>query len=173
MTRFESTRSVRNLLSAITLGLGFAVTGCTPKSDPDPLVERAAFGVFFGGQIQDRKELPFELDPAKQQQGIRIDFRAPLTRALPVAWEIARPVSAKAAKADAGVEQVVEVGAATARVGEARLDIPLSFRQGQVLGIWHVRVKVDARVAIDRDVLVFDPRERRERERELELDGSR
>jgi hypothetical protein len=146
--------------------LAFEMASCTPKSDPDPLVERAAFGVFFGGQIQDRRELPFELDPAQQQQGIRIDFRAPLVRAVPVTWEIARPAFVKAAKADAGVEQVVEVGDATARIGEARLDVPLSFRQGQVLGSWHVRVKVDARVAIDRDVLVFDPRERRERDRE-------
>jgi hypothetical protein len=146
------------------LGVATCALGCTPKSDPDPLVESATFGVFFGGQIQDRKELPFELDPAKQQQGIRVDFRAPLARAVPVSWEIARPVSAKATKSDGGLEQVVEVGDATARVGETRLDVPLSFRQGQVLGTWHVRVKVDTRVAIDRDVLVFDPRERRERD---------
>jgi hypothetical protein len=146
--------------------LGLTVLSCTHPSVPDPLVERATFGVFFGGQIQDRKELPFELDPAKQQQGIRIDFRAPLARAVPVAWEIARPISAKAAKADAGVEHIVEVGDATARAGEARLDVPVSFRQGQVLGAWHVRVKVNASVVIDRDVLVFDPRERRDRERD-------
>jgi hypothetical protein len=148
------------------LALGLAVISCSRERDPDPLVLRATFGVFFGGQIQDRKELPFELDPAKQQQGIRLDFRAPLARSVPVTWEIARPVSAKAAKADAGAEQVVEVGEVAARVGEARLDVPISFRQGQVLGTWHVRVKVDARVVIDRDVLVFDPRERRERERD-------
>jgi len=148
------------------LALGLAVMGCTHPSDPDPLVERATFGVFFGGQIQDRKELPFELDPAKEQQGIRVDFRAPLAQSVNVAWEIARPVSAKATKADAGVEHVVEVGEAVARAGEARLDVPVSFRQGQVLGTWHVRVKVDTRVVIDRDVLVFDLRERQGRERE-------
>jgi hypothetical protein len=153
-------------LSSSACVLALTVTNCTPKSDPDPLLERAAFGVFFGGQIQDRKELPFELDPAKQEQGIRLDFRAPLTRGVPIAWEIARPASAKAAKSDAGVEQIVEVGSATARVGESRLDVPISLRQGQVLGTWHVRVKVEARVVIDRDVLVFDPRERREHERD-------
>jgi hypothetical protein len=159
VNRFEPMRP--SWVSAVCAALAFcfAVTSCSHERDPDPLVLRATFGVFFGGQIQDRKELPFELDPAKQQQGIRIDFRAPLTRSVPVAWEIARPVSAKAAKADAGAEQVVEVGNAAARVGEARLDVPISFRQGQVLGTWHVRVKVDARVVIDRDVLVFDARE--------------
>jgi hypothetical protein len=158
--------SARGWCRVVALVVCSLVTGCTPKSDPDLLVERATFGVFFGGQIQDRKELPFELDPAKQQQGIRIDFRAPLSRAVPVSWEIARPVNGKAGKIDAGAEQVVEVGEQSARAGETRLDVPLSFRQGQVLGTWHVRVKVDARVAIDRDVLVFDPRERRERERD-------
>ena len=59
---------------------------------------------------------------------------------------------------------MTEVGEAAARVGERRLDVPVLLRQGQVLGSWHVRVKVDERTVIDRDVLVFDPRERRERE---------
>jgi hypothetical protein len=151
---------------AAGLALSLALLGCPAKSDPDPLVERAAFGVFFGGQIQDRKELPFELDPAKQLCGIRIDFRAPLAQPVTVGWEIARPISSHAAKNDAGSEQVVEVGNASARVGESRLDVPISFRQGQVLGTWHVRVKVDTRVVIDRDVLVFDARELRSRERD-------
>ena len=145
--------------------LGLVVLGCPAKSERDPLVERASFGVFFGGQIQDRKELPFELDQTKQRIGVRIDFRAPLVSAVPVAWEIARPLSGKSKnKGDAATDQVVEVGEANARVGESRLDVPLSLRQGQVLGNWHVRVKVDGRQVIDRDVLVFDPRERRERE---------
>jgi len=142
----------------------FGVCGCQSKPEPDPLVERAAFGVFFGGQIQDRKELPFELDPAKQSCGIRVDFREPLTHSVRVGWEIARPLSAKASKADAGADRVTEVGEANARVGEKRLDVPVLLRQGQVLGNWHVRVKVEERVVIDRDVLVFDARERRERD---------
>lgn len=145
-----------------------AVTGCKTESGPDPLVERAAFGVFFGGQIQDRKELPFELDPAKQQQGFRVDFRKALASAAVVHWEIARPLSSKSAKLDGGAS-VTEVGDATAREGETRLDVPISLRQGQVLGNWHVRLSVATRVVLDRDVLVFDARERRERERDAGL----
>jgi hypothetical protein len=145
-------------------GLALCMLACQSKPEQDPLVERAAFGVFFGGQIQDRKELPFELDSAKQSCGIRIDFRAAPTHPLPVAWEIARPLSERVGKADAGVESVTEVGEARARVGEKRLDIPILLRQGQVLGSWHVRVKVDGRNVIDRDVRVFDPRELRSRE---------
>ncbi len=144
--------------------LALSLLGCQSKPEQDPLVERAAFGVFFGGQIQDRKELSFELDPAKQSCGIRVDFREPLARSVRLDWEIARPLNVKASKADAGGEQVTEVGEAAARVGERRLDVPVLLRQGQVLGSWHVRVKVDGRAVIDRVVLVFDSRERRERE---------
>ncbi len=144
--------------------LPLCLLGCPSKPERDPLVERAAFGVFFGGQIQDRKELPFELDRAKQSVGIRVNFRDPLARQVKLSWEIARPLSAKASKGDAGAEQVTEVGEALARVGERRLDVPVLLRQGQVLGSWHVRVKVDERAVIDRDVLVFDPHELRARE---------
>jgi hypothetical protein len=142
--------------------LALAVFGCQSKPEQDPVLERAAFGVFFGGQIQDRKELAFELDPSKQSCGIRLDFRAPLARPLKVGWEIARPLRERASKGDAGADRVTEVGEVAARVGETRLDVPVLLRQGQVLGTWHVRVKVDERTVIDRDVVVFDPRERRE-----------
>jgi len=148
------------------LALLLGVLGCREASDRDALVERAAFGVFFGGQIQDRTELVFELDESKQRTGIRIDFRAPLSRPVAVAWEIARPMSDKVSRAgDAGPDQqVVEVGQVRARVGEKRLDVPISLRRGQVLGTWHVRVTVDDRRLIDRDVLVIAAREFRERE---------
>jgi hypothetical protein len=144
--------------------LALSLLGCQAKPEPDPLVERAAFGVFFGGQIQDRKELPFELDPAKQSCGIRLDFREALTHPAKVSWEIARPLNEKASKHGPSAERVTEVGEAAARVGERRLDVPVLLRQGQTLGRWHVRVKVDERTVIERDVLVFDPRERRLRE---------
>ena len=149
-------------------GLGYVVAlsllGCQGKPERDPLLERAAFGVFFGGQIQDRKELPFELDTTKQSCGIRLDFREPLTHSARVSWEIARPASEKASRADAGADRVTEVGEASGRIGEKRLDVPVLLRQGQVLGNWHVRVKLDERTVLDRDVLVFDARERRARE---------
>lgn len=151
------------LAGALAVGL-FGCPGNKAESASDPLVARASFGVFFGGQIQDRKELPFELDETKQRIGIRIEFRAPLTQPVPVAWEIERPINGKSKKSDAPADHVVEVGDVAARVGETELDVPLSLRQGQGLGTWRVRVKVDGRKVIDRDVLVFDPRDRRERE---------
>lgn len=144
--------------------VALTLLACQAKPERDPLVERAAFGVFFGGQIQDRKELPFELDLAKQRCGIRVDFREPLAHSAKVSWEIVRPLNEKASRSDAGADRVTEVGEAAARVGEGRLDVPVLLRPGQVLGSWHVRVKVDERTVLDRDVLLFDPRERRARE---------
>jgi len=144
--------------------LALGLLGCQSKPEQEPLLERAAFGVFFGGQIQDRKELAFELDPSKQSCGIRLDFRAPLARPLKVGWEIARPLREKASKGETAGDRVTEVGEVLARVGEQRLDVPVLLRQGQVLGTWHVRVRVEERTVIERDVLVYDPRELRARE---------
>lgn len=148
----------------LALLVALCLLGCKAKPERDPLVERASFGVFFGGQIQDRKELAFELDSAKQSCGIRVDFREPLTHPAKVSWEIARPLRDKTGKVEVGADRVTEVGEVAARVGEQRLDVPVLLRQGQVLGSWHVHVKVDERTVIERDVLVFDPRERRVRE---------
>lgn len=154
---------MRGLGSVLAASL-LCLSGCQSKPVPGSLVERAAFGVFFGGQIQDRQELPFELDVAKQSCGIRVDFREPLPREVKLSWEIARPLSEKASKADASAERVTEVGEVSVRAGELRIDVPVLLRKGQALGSWHVRVKVDERAVIDRDVRVFDPREVRARE---------
>ena len=111
--------------------LVLSLLGCQSKPEADPLVERAAFGVFFGGQIQDRKELPFELDPSKQSCGIRLDFRAPLARSLKVGWEISRPLREKPSKGGASADRVTEVGEVAARVGEQRLDVPVLLGKGR------------------------------------------
>jgi hypothetical protein len=75
---------------------------------------------------------------------------------LGVEWVIARRWGSRGG--EAGREGVVELGAARARAGQQRLDVPISLRAGQQLGIWHVRVQVDGQVALERDVLVFDPK---------------
>jgi len=105
-------------LRAVGYVLALGLLGCQAKPERDPLVERAAFGVFFGGQIQDRKELAFELDRAKQSCGIRLDFREPLTHSARVSWEIARPLSEKASKGDAGADRVEASGITESVAGD-------------------------------------------------------
>jgi len=121
-----------------------ALFGCNKPSDA-PAVD-AKFGVFFGGQVQEREELPLVLDRTRQSHGIRLDFRDPPEAPLRVTWEIEKPGATKAP--DAG--KLVEYGETKARVGEGRLEIPLAFRATDRPGAWHVRVSVAERVVVDR-----------------------
>ena len=115
--RGAATVKRRALLLAVTLG---AALGCDHA--PKGVVKEAAFGVFFGGQVQQLKEVAKELDPARQQHGFRLVFGAPLTHDVPVEWELSLPVP------DKGGPRPALVGQATAKTGESVLEVPLVFR---------------------------------------------
>ena len=145
-----ATRAMR-LFFRLCVALSPFVTGCENRSEP-PAVE-AKFGVFFGGQVQERKELPLVLDRTRQSHGIRLDFRDPQERPLRVTWEIEKPGGAK--NADGG--SIVDYGETQTRVGEARLEIPLTFRATDRPGAWRVRVSVAERVVLERAFEVVAP----------------
>jgi len=128
-----------------------AVLGCEKPSEA-PAVD-AKFGIFFGGQVQERDELPLVLDRTRQSHGIRLDFREPPERALRVAWEIEKPGVSKLE--DGG--KLVEYGETKARVGEQRLEIPLAFRPTDRAGPWRVRVTVAEHGVLDRAFRVVPP----------------
>jgi hypothetical protein len=138
-------RSLRSLAA-------LALLGCAKPSDA-PMLD-ARFGVFFGGQVQEREELPLVLDRTRQSHGIRLDFHDPPDRPLRVTWEIEKPAAAKALE-DAG--KLVEYGETKTRAGEQRLEIPLAFRQNDRPGSWRVRVSVAERVVLDRPFRVVPP----------------
>jgi hypothetical protein len=137
------------------------VGACDPEKNAGSTVT-AKFGVFFGGQIQERDEIPFELDPAKQTQGFRVELGAPAEQALPVQWEIARP--------DPGGNSrfVTVLGDGKLPAGQRRFEHTLRFKPGDALGLWNVRVVLEDRVLIDRPFAVYDHAARR---RLLEEDG--
>lgn len=139
-----------------------ALAACRAEK-PQALVASAQFGIFFGGQVQQREQIPFQLDRSKQTQGFRIDFSQPLARDVKVDWEIDRPAPAhgKPGKRDAP-GRIVELGAATARVGQTRFDQPIAFRPGDALGSWKLLVKVEGQIAIERGVVIYDPATRRD-----------
>jgi hypothetical protein len=128
----------------VRLLVALALLGCD-KPSAAPTLD-AKFGVFFGGQVQERDELPLVLDRTRQSHGIRLDFREPPERPLRVAWEIEKPTPGKLE--DAG--KLVEYGETRARIGEERLEIPLAFRATDRPGAWRVRVTVAERVVLDR-----------------------
>lgn len=124
--------------------------GCERESATS-VVEQAELGVFFGGQVQELKDIPKQLDPGRQRHGFRLTFRGPLQRELPVRWEISLPAPEK------GGPRAAHVGQATAKAGETVLDVTLGFRPGDPLGSWHAKVSAGDQVVIDRDFNVVAP----------------
>src|SRR5262249_29597386 len=123
----------------------------------------AKFGIFYGGQIQERQEMPFEVDPAKQRHGFRLDFPQAPGRQIPVFWEIDQPAPRQRAnhKVD-GKQRLARLGPENVRGGEQRLDHAFSFEPGDGLGLWNFRVLVEDRLVLDQVVLVYDPSQRSE-----------
>lgn len=128
-----------------------AISLCAACQRSEGLVKEAELGVFFGGQVQELKEIAKELDPARQQHGIRLSFREPLPRDVKVVWELSLPVPEK------GGPRAAIVGEVTARAGQDALDVPLAFRPTDPLGAWHAKVTVDGATVIDRDFSVVAP----------------
>ncbi|MDF3068073.1 MAG: hypothetical protein K0R38_3674 [Polyangiaceae bacterium] len=129
---------------ALTLALGVAC-----RRDAPSVVKEAEFGVFFGGQVQELKEIEKELDPARQRHGVRLVFDRALSRDVKVTWELSLPAPER------GGPRAAQVGETTARPGQASLDVPLSFRPQDPLGVWHAKVVADGVVVIDRDFTVI------------------
>ncbi len=129
------------------LALALSLAGGCRRAAPG-VVKQAEFGVFFGGQVQELKELEKELDPARQRHGFRLQFDGPLARDVKLMWELSQPEPAR------GGPRAAQVGEATAKIGQASLDVPLSFRPQDPLGAWHAKLTVDGVVVIDRDFTV-------------------
>jgi hypothetical protein len=121
------------------------------RKGAEATVKQAEFGVFFGGQVQQLKEIPKQLDPARQRHGFRLAFAKPLAKDIVVAWEISLPLPEK------GGPRPALVGQATAKAGQAVLDVPLAFRPSDPLGLWHAKVTADGAPVIDRDFTVTAP----------------
>jgi hypothetical protein len=146
-----------------------ALVACEARSNASPQAGVSAeFGIFYGGQVQERDEIPFELDTAKQRQGFRLTLSPPPAQAHLVHWELGRPGRGKRVPDRQGHKaraRPVQLGRAHFRPGEAVFEQVLAFSPGDPLGLWNIRVLIDDRVVIDRPFVVFDASERARRER--------
>jgi len=160
------------------VALAALAVACERPPTPKPeLVARATFGVFFGGQVEERRDIPFELDTSKQTQGFRIEFANRLASDVEVAWTIDLPGSAAPQKtAKVKILHPPEAhrkkisGKATVPAGLSRFDQMIAFEPGDPLGLWNARVVVQGKVVVDRPFEVYD---RGERTRAGEPDGGR
>jgi hypothetical protein len=127
----------------------------------------AEFGILYGGQVQERDEIPFELDTAKQRQGFRLTQSPAPTQALEVHWELGRPGRGRRVLDSHGRKarpRQVQLGRAHFRPGESMFEQVLPFSPDDPLGLWNIRVLLGDQVVIDRPFVVYDPIERSRRQ---------
>jgi len=154
----------RGLWHLVGVSVACALVACKPPPTEAKLIASAQFGVFYGGQVQERKEIPFELDRSKQEHGFRIDFTQPLKEDLEVSWEIDMPGSTRRVRdrrGRLGKGRLVKLGEAVVSAGRKGFDQLLPFQPGDPLGLWNIRVVVREQVLIDRPFLVYDAGARR------------
>lgn len=162
------------LASALALAMSLPLSCKSPGGAAEASV-RAEFGVFYGGQVQERQQLPFSVDSTRQTQGFRLQIASPPEKAIEVRWELGMPGTGRPVVDSQGRKarrRKVQLGRGRWRPGEAVFEQVLPFALGDPLGLWNIRVLVGSRVVLDRPFLVYD-QERRERQlrEQLERDG--
>jgi hypothetical protein len=144
-------------LAALALGATL-LAGCR-NSNVDPEVERVEFGVPFGGDIQDRTQIPLDLEG--RELALKVTFRAPLTRERSLSWELERPTNSRAS--DGGMLFSAELGEARVLRGERSAEAKFSLRRGDLPGPWRIRVRLEGRTLLERRFEVTEPAAREKR----------
>lgn len=154
-------------MRAVALALAaLVIHGCIDKerTTATDAPMRAEFGVFFGGQVQQRREIPFQLDPSRQQHGFRVWLTAPLAKDVKVRWELNKPGKAERVRDEKGRRghgRITVLGTAHIPSGQTRFEHVMRFKPGDPLGVWNIRVVAGDVVLLDRPFGVYDAAERR------------
>jgi hypothetical protein len=159
-----------------TLGsLFLLLAACAAPSNAAVPGIHAEFGIFYGGQVQERDEIPLSLDAARQRQGFRLTHTPPPAEPLEVRWELGKPGQGRRVPDSQGRRarpRPVQLGRAHFRAGEPVFEQTLPFASDDPLGLWNIRVLVGDRVVLERPFVVYDPVERERREKAaVEADG--
>jgi len=136
-------------LALAALVFALSTLGACHRAESAPEVA-VHFGVFFGGQLQEREKIPLVVDRARQTIGIRLEFASPPRAEQNVRWELDKPAPGKSPDG----ARVVAYGEAKTRPGAAVLDLPLAFQAGDRPGAWRVRVALDGQRLLDRPFTV-------------------
>jgi hypothetical protein len=120
------------------------------SSSNDPQIERAEFGLFFGGQIQQRTELPLELDSTRQTQGFRLVFDAPASRPVPIEWTLNYPTERVGPRGPSSSRRAERTERAVLPVGGGQFEQLLALRSSDVPGTYNIRIRVADDIVLDR-----------------------
>lgn len=148
---------------ALTVLCGCEVWKSLGSSSNESKVASAQFGVFYGSQLRELDEVPFELVPGRQRIGFRVEFTSPLEAPIAIRWELSKP--GKPARNTPEIAspsgRVTKISSATAPLGASRFEQNVAFEPGDPLGLWNIRITAEQAVLIDRPFLVFDSAARR------------
>jgi hypothetical protein len=150
--------------------LGIALACDAPERGSGGPEVRAEFGIFYGGQVQHRQELPLELDDTRQQQGFRLRRQLLLEASPTIRWEIGKPGAGRQQRDHRGrraVPRRAQHGEAQWRSGAAVFEQSLPFAPGDLPGLWNLRVQCGDRLVLDQPFVVFDPAQREREQRAL------
>lgn len=136
----------------VLLLAALGVSGCTPTSNSP--IERAEFGVLFGGQVQERSEIPFELDASKQTLGFVIALGRPLPKPSTLHWEVSKPGPLPASRVPNPIDRRIELFDAPVAAGQTLIQRSVRLEPGDSLGLWNLRVTLGDQLAIDRSFMV-------------------
>lgn len=140
-------------MKMVALSLAAALigsVGCAQQTSEHP-VRQAELGVYYGGQIQQLRQVPWPTEGARPTLGFRLTFAEPLSEELQVKWEVDMPTRGGASSR---VQRIQETRAGK---GQERLDQSIEIPANAELGTWNVRVIAAERLVIDRAVRLFDP----------------
>jgi hypothetical protein len=141
--------------------LGLALGACRADPKPQSVVEKATFGVLYGGEIQERENIPFELDRRRLTLLLRLDFRRPLPRETRVTWSVERPGRDQRPGQDARgrrkAARITRMDEVRVPAGRSRFEQVILLSPGDPLGSWRLRAEVDGQTVLERPFSVYDP----------------
>ena len=118
----------------------------------------AQFGIFFGSQIQQRRDIPLEVDTAKQQLGFRILFGEQRKRPSNVAWDLDYPTKASGPRGPGNAPRAIRSGTASLPTGADRFEQRIAILPSDPIGTYSIRVTVDGLPVLDRPFRLVSPR---------------
>lgn len=136
------------------LATGALVGGCRSRTEASRPLPQAKFGLFFGGQVQQRTEIPFELDSTRQTLGLRLDFGSPVTHPTEIRWILNYPTARRGPRGRSNAPRAERSDSSTLAAGADRFEQLLTLRPSDFPGTYNVRVFVDSKLVLDRPFLV-------------------
>jgi hypothetical protein len=148
-----------SLLRVLVWCLALGSSDCKSRVAPaESKVVSAQFGLFFGGQIQQRLELPFELDSTRQTQGFHLKFREPVRQPTQIEWTLDYPTARTGPRGPSNAPRAERTERATLPVGADRFEQSLTLQPTDLPGTYNLRICVDEEIVMDRPFLLVNKR---------------